>query len=254
MKKKIMILVLFLFLIGGQITVAAQKKLTLTEDTELIYALTQKGQSLRAEDFKSIIEQQHSLNIKEISFSNNGRANTINSGLMKADLTFTDENGDLYQEKLPYLVKTKTPTIFIESINYHKNSKRLTVQTSDSSASLYLITDTKNYLCPVDDNGMFEGKFNPHELPETVYLFALDKEGHYSDISSFSLKENEIIKEKSEVPMDETFINTLLNTEDQLTPLRADRTRNTVVILIVIGIISIILVTSIYFFAHKRQN
>ncbi len=229
-----------------------QKKFSESESTEIIYALTKGGKSLEPADFIPAIEQEHQIKIKDISFSKNHRANTMTSGILKTELTFTTTSGESYQEKLPYLIEKEKATISIEDIAYSTRSNQLSFKTSNRSADVYMLSDGKIYTCPTDNNGFFKGKYNPHELPKSVKLISFDEDGNYSDEYILTLKTENV--EQKTLKHTAVSYNKTKHNQQSLDVIGEHRSKRTTISLITVVLLFIIFLSSKQYFSAKRQN
>ncbi len=145
------------------------------------YAKVIQGEPLRPDDFKATIESIHHLKIKKINFSDNQRANTSNPGLYKIGLTFSTTDGNQYLGKFSYLIENQQANIFLDDISYNQSKRQVSFKVSENTAKVFMFADDKIYTCLPDNNGFFEGKYNPSTLPKTLQFIALDDKGDYSD-------------------------------------------------------------------------
>ena len=175
-------LILFSFILNAPVTFA-EKQVTnqLDIQPELTYATIKKGATLAAEDFIPALEEWHQLNITEISFPTNKKANTMNTGKLTTELDFKTKNGETYTSSLSYLVKNDVPTLSIDSVHYNQKSKHLSLRVSEKSTSVYMKADNTIFVMKPDKNGYFEGRYNPNELPSVLQFIAIDDSGNYSN-------------------------------------------------------------------------
>lgn len=175
----------------NELNQAASEELKAKTETNQIYAKVIANNELKPTDFKSSIEDIYQLTITSIEFLENQHANTMTPGIFKIELLFKTSTGKIYKSKLPYLVENDHPTIFIDNINYDYQKKKVSFKSSEKEAKVYLKAENKYYTCTTDNNGYFEGKYNPETLPDSLQFVALDDTGNYSDEHILFLSTNE---------------------------------------------------------------
>lgn len=165
----------------SELSLAHSEELKAKTDTNQVYAKVITRDTLQPEDFKNSIEDIYDLTVTTISFSENQHANTMTPGIYKIEVLFKTSTGKIYNSKLPYLVENDHPTIFIDNIHYDYKKKKTSFKSSEKEADVYIKTNNKYYTCTTDNNGYFEGKYNPDTLPDSLQFIALDDLGNYSD-------------------------------------------------------------------------
>lgn len=169
---------------------AKSEKIEVDATKNPVYATVQQGKSIKPDDFKKAIEEVHQLKIKKISFSGNQRANTMTIGNFKTELVFSTTNGKSFVGKFPYLVENEHASIFFDDVSYDTTKTRFSFKVSEQSSNVYLKTSDSIFNCHPDNNGFFEGKYNPKVSPKTMQLIALDLAGNYSDEQILLLDKN----------------------------------------------------------------
>ena len=170
--------------------VAKSEKLEVDTEKNPVYATVQQGESIQPDDFKETIEEVHQLKIKKINFSGNQRANTMSMGNFKTELAFSTTDGKNYVGKFPYLVENEQATIFFDDVSYDTTKTRFSFKVSEQDSNVYLKANETIFNCHPDNNGFFEGKYNPKVSPKTMQLIALDSVGNYSDEHILLLEKN----------------------------------------------------------------
>lgn len=143
------------------------------------------GKKLEPQQFKESIETFHHLQIKNISFAKNQRANTSKIGTYATTLEITTTDGSFYELKAPYLVQQGSPTISLYNIDFHPRKKRLTLSSSSPEVALFISDNGKEpvYKTELTHSKNFETKWS--KPSDYIQIVAADKKGNYSDIITY---------------------------------------------------------------------
>ena len=170
--------------IQAETTASSIKKaeeLTLPTGNSTTYAVVKKGKTLNPIDFIPMIEKNHDITVKDIEFNQKQKGNTMTIGPLKIEVHLTTSDNQSFFGTFPYLVENNAATIFLEDITYTSHKRKLSLKASNPNASVFMKADDKIYLLPLDNNGYFEGKYNPGVTPNTLQFIALDDNGNYSN-------------------------------------------------------------------------